>query len=114
MKYPVLALTVLLAACSADTATLNWGNPLSPTVLPDTKNVQVLGRTWAVAPMPDQPAVYTAVRDNNNNNPFGKPVARRTPQALRAIELATGCQVVRSSMKQDITARFYASVVCKS
>lgn len=114
MKYPVLALVMLLSACSYADANKYWATQLATPVVPGTKYVEVLGRTWTVSPVVDQTAVFMAVRDNNNNEMFGKPVARRTLQAIRAIEAATGCRVVRETMKQDISARFFASVICKS
>lgn len=114
MKYPVLALTMLLSACSYADTNKYWATQLAPPVVPGTKYVQVLGRTWTVSPVADQAAVFMAVRDNNNNEMFGKPVARRTLQAIRAIETATGCRVVQSTVAQDTSARFFASVVCKS
>jgi hypothetical protein len=95
------------------TTTSIWVTPNAPNDASGGKNVQVLGRTWTVSPLKDKQAGYSAVRDNNDNKRFGRPVARRTPQALRAIELATGCRVVRSSMVQDTSARFFATVQCK-
>lgn len=76
------------------------------------KYVQVLGRSWAVFPMPEFPGVFVAQRDNLDLNPYSAPPYRRTPQAIRAIEIATGCSVVKSSITQHVTARYFASVTC--
>ncbi|MBK0326483.1 hypothetical protein I5535_04165 [Rhodobacteraceae bacterium F11138] len=78
----------------------------------DTRLVQVLGRTWTVSENPKQPDSYVAFRDNNNLNPFGKPVARRTPQAVRALELATGCKVIPGTLWQTVGAEFHAKMRC--
>ncbi len=78
----------------------------------EVRQVQVLGRTWTVTADPKQPGSYVAWRDNNNLNPYGKPVARRTPQAVRALELATGCRVVPGSLRQNVAAEYRAVMAC--
>ena len=113
MKYAILAVAALLVACTEQEAQDFWPTQLATQVPPGTEYVKVLGRTWTVYPLKDQPSVYAAKRDNLDLNPYGAPTVRRTPQAVRAIEQATGCRVVRSTMTQDTTARFFASVVCK-
>lgn len=130
LRFSALAVAALLSGCTTYTESVGttefadltgtkadtravWYAPFMLGDAPDTKNVQVLGRTWSVSPVEDQTDVYVAQRDNNNNNAFGRPVARRTPQGIRAIELASSCRVVRSSLIQDISGRVYASVVCK-
>jgi len=113
MKYLVLAIAALLAACTEQEAQNFWSTQLANQVPPETEYVKVLGRTWTVYPVKDQPSVYAAQRDNLDLNPYGAPAVRRTPQAVRAIESATGCRVVRSTIIQDTTARFLASVACK-
>lgn len=115
MKFSVLACAALLFSGSyavAETKT-PWLVPLSGKTTEGTKAVQVLGHTWTVSPAKNKTAAYVAVRDNNDNRLFGIPAVRRTPQAVRAIELATGCKVERTTMVQDTSARFYASVTCK-
>jgi len=112
MRYLVLAIAALLSACSEQEAQNLWSSQLATHTPPEIKYVQVLGRTWSVYPAKDQKAVYVAQRDNLDLNPYGAPVARRSPQAVRAIELATGCRAVRSTMIQDTSARFFASVNC--
>lgn len=113
MKYVVLAVAFLLSACSYQEAEQYWAGQLATPVPPGTEYVKVLGRTWTVSPVADQNSVYVAQRDNLDLNPYGAPAVRRSPQAVRAIELATGCRVAKSSMIQDISARFFASVACK-
>lgn len=114
MKYVFLALAAMLSACTyPEIPTGNvWSSKLDTALPATTRHVQVLGRTWTVYPVEDQTAVYVAQRDNLDLNPFGAPSARRTPQAVRAIELATGCKVVRPSLQQDSSARFFARVNC--
>lgn len=79
---------------------------------PEVQQVQVLGRTWTVENVPERPNAFVAWRDNNNLNPFGRPVALRTPQAVRALELATGCTVVPGRIWQDTSARYSADMAC--
>ena len=78
----------------------------------ETKTVSVLSRTWAVTQVSDAPVVYRATRDNNNLNPFGPPPRLRTVQAIAAIQQATGCKVIRSSMYQNISGQFFSQVSC--
>lgn len=113
MKYLALAIASLLSACSYQEAQQFWTEQVVATVPPGTKYVKVLGRTWTVSPLKDQPSAYVAQRDNLDLNPYGAPAVRRTPQAVRAIQLATGCRVVRSTVTQDTSARFFASVACR-
>ena len=113
MKFGLLAVVALLAACTQQQTDAFWSTQLATAEQPGTEYVTVLGRTWTVYPSPDQPGVYVAQRDNLDLNPYGAPSARRSPQAVRAIQLATGCRVVSSTMIQDTSARFFASVVCK-
>ena len=112
MRFGFLAIFALLASCTEQQAQDFWSTQLYTTEAPDIKYVKVLGRTWGVYPSPDQPSVYVAQRDNLDLNPYGAPSARRSPQAVRAIELATGCRVAHSTMVQDTSARFFASVAC--
>lgn len=79
----------------------------------EASQVSVWGRTWAVSRSTNNPLSIKAVRDNNNLNPFGKPVKRRTIQAIHAIEQGTRCKVVRHSIYQNVSAEFFATVICK-
>ncbi len=115
MKYVVLAIAALLSACSYQEIQQSqniWAAPSPWSPSPDAKTVRVLGRTWTVEPVADQTLVYVAQRDNLDLNPYGAPAVRRSPQAVRAIEQTTGCRVVRSSLVQDSSARFFAAVTC--
>jgi len=78
----------------------------------ETKSVFVMSRTWAVTQVSDAPVIYRATRDNNNLNPFGPPPRLRTVQAIAAIQKATGCKVIRSSMYQNISGQFFSQVSC--
>ncbi len=102
MKRLAISAALLLAGCNA----LPTANEQP------TKTVQVMGRQWAVVQISEEPATWKAVRDNNDLNPFGRPAATRTAQGIRAIEAATGCKVVRSTMYQTDTGAFYSQVAC--
>lgn len=78
----------------------------------ETKSVFVMSRTWAVTQVSDAPVVYRATRDNNNLNPFGPPPRLRTIQAMAAIQKATGCKAIYSSMYQNISGQFFSQVNC--
>ena len=108
-KIAIVAFALGLAGCSE----FNQATGLSLSSWAAAGEVAIMGRTWAVSQNAENPASYRAVRDNNNLNPFGRPAARRTPQAVRAIEKATGCRVVRSSLYQNVSAEFFAHVACK-
>ncbi|WP_170782904.1 hypothetical protein [Ruegeria lacuscaerulensis] len=78
----------------------------------ETKSVSVFSRTWAITQVSDGPVVYRATRDNNNLNPFGPPPRLRTLQAIAAIQQATGCKPIVSSMYQNISGQFFSQVSC--
>lgn len=104
-----LALTALVAlsAC-ADPARLSLtGAPDTP-----TRNVTVYSRTWAVEQVSDDPVIWRATRDWNNLNPFGPPARLRTTQAIAALQKATECRVIRSSMYQNVSGQFFSQVSC--
>lgn len=102
MKRLILVAALALSACEDMPVTA--GHP--------TRGVQVMSRTWAVTQVGDAPAIYRAVRDTNDFNPYGPPAALRTIQAIRAIEAATGCRVDRSTLVQNISGHFFSQVVC--
>ncbi|MEX0365934.1 MAG: hypothetical protein AB3N22_07685 [Ruegeria sp.] len=77
-----------------------------------TRTVHVLSRTWAVTQVSEEPVIYRATRDRNNLNPYGPPARLRTTQAIAAIQKATGCRVIRSSMYQNISGQFFSQVSC--
>ncbi|MEY8829470.1 hypothetical protein AB9K34_13835 [Sedimentitalea sp. XS_ASV28] len=79
---------------------------------PEVRQVEVLGRIWTVSSVPERPNAFVASRDNNNLNPFGRPAALRTPQAVKALETATGCKVIPGRIWQDTTAQYHADMVC--
>ena len=78
----------------------------------ETKSVFVMSRTWAVTQVSEEPVIYRATRDNNNLNPFGPPPRLRTIQAMAAIQQATGCKVIYSSMYQNMSGQFFSQVSC--
>lgn len=102
MNRIVLLSVLTLAAC--DTAPVVNEQP--------TRSVHVMSRTWAVSQVSDQPVIWKAMRDFNDLDPYGPPAALRTIQAIRAIESATGCRVIRSSMYQNISGQFFSQVTC--
>lgn len=100
-----------LLACFALGITLNL--PASVTLAQELpKTVEVWGRHWTIAPVEDQPGLFSATRDNNNLDPFGPPARLRTHQAIRAYARATGCRVDLDSMYQRITGVFFARLRC--
>lgn len=102
MKRLVLLSALALAAC--DTVPVTNEQP--------TRIVHVMSRTWAVVQVSEQPVIWKAVRGFNNLNPYGPPAALRTTQAIRAIETATGCRAIRSSMYQNISGEVFSQVNC--
>ncbi|WP_170371996.1 hypothetical protein [Ruegeria arenilitoris] len=104
LRAPLTALAMIGLMVAVDTG---------PVVAKEaTKTVSVMSRTWAVTQVADAPVVYRATRDNNNLNPFGPPPRLRTVQAIAAIQQATGCKVIRSSMYQNISGQFFSQVSC--
>ncbi len=103
LKAAALGAGLALSGCT----TVPWST--GETV---SKEVQVLGRTWTVTELPGVTNGYIARRDNNNLNPFGRPAALRTPQAVRALQTATGCRVVRGKLWQNTSAEYYAEMSC--
>ncbi|MBE1282069.1 MAG: hypothetical protein GJ676_02040 [Rhodobacteraceae bacterium] len=102
MKHAAYALTFALLASPLAAADTNS----------DGTTVSVLGRSWLVQPVEDNPGYFSAIRDNNNLNPFGHPAKLRSHQAIRAFRAATGCAVDYKSMYQDITGKFVARMNC--
>lgn len=104
-----LALTTCLALAACDEA-VQWQTLGSKSYA--AKNVQVYSRTWAVRQVSDEPVIYRATRDWNNLNPYGPPARTRTSQAVAAIQQATGCKVIRSTMYQNVSGQFFSQVTC--
>lgn len=104
LRTPLMALAAIaLVAASVST----------PVAAKDeTKSVFVMSRTWAVTKVSDEPVIYRATRDNNNLNPFGPPPRLRTLQAIAAIQQATGCKPIVTSMYQNISGQFFSQVSC--
>jgi ABC-type Fe3+-hydroxamate transport system substrate-binding protein len=100
--FLLLGMTVFLTGCAE--------NPFDTGTEP--RLVEVMGRTWTVEPNPHRTNAFVAWRDNNNLNPFGRPVALRTPQAVTALELATGCKVVPGRIYQNTSAEYFADMAC--
>lgn len=107
MKHFLLLAALTLSACADDPAWLS--DPLQRN---EARTVQVMGRSWSVVAVDEETSRYMATRDNNNLNPFGRPAALRTSQAIRALEAATGCKVVRSSLYQNVSAQFFGNMAC--
>ena len=96
-----LTLAVLVGASAAAAAT-------------EVRQITVLQRVWDITQVSSAPLTYKDVRQPMPNEFFffGPPAELKTVQAIRAVEGATGCQVVRSSMYQNISAEFFTQVVC--
>lgn len=97
-----LILTMALAACESD---------------PDfnrspSTSVEVLGRTWTVTQVDDTPLTYRATRLLIKDALSGPPAATKTSQAIRALETATGCRVIQTSMYRNVSDDFFAQMVC--
>ena len=107
MKKLLLTLPFLLAAC-AD----GFPQVMQDAVSRNAREVNVSGRTWTVRQDRRDPATWSAIRDLNNYQLFGKPVALLAPQAVKAIELGSNCKVQQPTLRQDVNARFYAKVTC--
>ena len=80
MRVTILA-CVMMAASAAQAA-----GPTEPV------QVTLWERVWTVAPIKERPGSYSAIRDAGDNNPFGRPAIRKSVQAKRAFETATGCK----------------------
>lgn len=79
---------------------------------PEARTVTVGGRKWFVSrPDDNRPNSWKAAR-RDDLAPYGRPGQPRAPEGVRALELATGCKVIRSSLVQDTTAAFYADMTC--
>ena len=106
MKKLAFVALIAVSACSELPLTGVFGN--------DTvaRQVNVLGRNWTVWQDPTDPRLIKAERENNNINPYGPPAVPRTTQALRAMETATGCTIVRSSLYQNDMGQFYGQGNC--
>lgn len=77
-----------------------------------TNEVQVLGRTWSVTQIAEQPPTYRAFRNATTQDPFGPPGSLKETQAVKAIEASTACRIVPSSFYRDVADYFYAQVTC--
>lgn len=113
-KLAIVAVVLGLAGCSdmetyfdqnIMTMKNTWGNDVQTTFM---------GRTWQVSRDSDNLNSIRAIQDNNNLNPFGRPAMRKSVQATRAIEQATGCKVVRNSLYRNVSDVFYSDVACKN
>ena len=100
MRVTILACVVMTAGAA------QAAGPTEPV------QVTLWERVWTVAPIKERPGSYSAIRDAGDNNPFGRPAIRKSVQAKRAIETATGCKVTWSTMTKDIRDTFYAPVTC--
>ncbi|MDK3019162.1 hypothetical protein [Pseudodonghicola flavimaris] len=78
----------------------------------EVKIVTVMGRNWSVAPDPEKPGYWRAMRDWNNFDPFGSPARLRTVQAMAAFKAATGCTAIYSSMYQTIAGDVLTQLSC--
>lgn len=69
-------------------------------------------RYWEVIQTGDAPVVYRATRGYTGTTPYQKRAQLLTADAIRAIEKATGCKAIRSTVVQDISGYFYSQVAC--
>lgn len=110
MKRLLLSgLFMSLAACAQLDA--EW-TALTENLQRETHKVTVNGREWSVIRHDDdRPQAWKAVRATDLA-PYGRPGQPRAPEAVRVIETATGCTVLRDTLVQDTSANFYADVTC--
>lgn len=102
MKNLILGCVLALSACTE----------MQMTTEAPAQQVTVLGRVWTITRPADKPGYFKAVRDNNNLNPYGPPAMLRTLQAIRALEAATGCRVLRPTLYQNMSGEFFSQVSC--
>lgn len=108
-KMALMAVVLGLAGCDG----------INPTLVFDESEwvyggqTMVMGRTWQITREAKNLSSVRAVRDNNNLNPFGGPAVRKSIQASRAIEQATGCKIVNGSLHKDVSDVYAANVICK-
>ncbi len=105
MRYLLLALPVLLAACESHPRYLVAG--------PD-QTVEVLDRQWTVHQIASDPAYFRAVRDQTQFFLFGPPARTKTSQAIAALESATGCKTIRSTLYRNVSDHFIAQMDCSA
>ncbi len=106
MKKMALIGLMALSGCAELTAPQLFGGDVV------AKQVNVMGRTWTVWQDAKDSTKARAQRDNNNLNPYGPPAIPRVVQASRAIQAATGCTPIRSSMYSNDMGQFYARLSC--
>jgi hypothetical protein len=113
-KFAILAIALGLAGCTEmdtyfdqtfGTMGHKWGNDVQTTYM---------GRTWQISRSSENLNSIRAIQDNNNLNPYGRPAMRKSIQAKRAIEQATGCRVVRDTLYKNVSDVFYSDVACKN
>ncbi|MBL4769246.1 MAG: hypothetical protein JKY94_16330 [Rhodobacteraceae bacterium] len=108
-RMAILAGVLGLAGCAEFDPNLlfqdkTWENSVETTYM---------GRTWQVSRNAENLNSIRAVQDNNNLNPFGRPALRKSIQATRAIEQATGCKIIRKTLYKNVSDVFYAVVLCQ-
>jgi hypothetical protein len=109
-KIAILAVVSGLAGCADFDSNMllngkTWGNDVQTTYM---------SRTWQISRSSENVNSIRAIQDNNNLNPFGRPAMRKSIQATRAIEQATGCKVERNTLYKNVSDVFYADVACKN
>ncbi|UWR49655.1 hypothetical protein K4F87_02585 [Phaeobacter inhibens] len=83
--------------------------------------VQVLGRSWHVAPMAEMQSEsgrlssgrYMAQRQNAELDPLRPPAVLTAKQAVRAFYAATGCRARIDTMVRSINGTYFADLVCR-
>ncbi len=103
MKYLLLALPILLAACESTPRTF---------VASEDKTVVVKDRTWTVTQVTVEPPYFRAVRGPDEYFLFSPPSGTKTAQAVAALEGATGCKVIKSTFYRNVSDQFFAQMDC--
>ncbi|MEX0287133.1 MAG: hypothetical protein AB3N23_21215 [Paracoccaceae bacterium] len=103
MRYLLLALPILLTACES--------LPRYP-VNGEVKTVEVYGRKWNVDQITVEPVYYRATRDQTEYFLFGPPARTKTSQAVAALQKATGCKVIQSTLYRNPSDQFITQMSC--
>lgn len=108
-KMALMAVVLGLAGCDG----INPALVIDETQWYNGGQTMVMGRTWTITREAKNLNSVRAERDNNNLNPFGGPAVRKSIQASRAIEQATGCKIVSGSLHKDVSGVYAANLLCR-
>ena len=106
MKKLLFALPLLLAAgCESFPRFIVTG---------EDQTVTISGREWTVNQISTEPLYYRAVRETGDYFFFGPPARTKTSQAISALQTATGCRVIGSTLYKNVSDHFIAQMDCSA